>query len=197
MRIIFEFANNSLSKTPDIMEIIKNVSDIISLLISLCTLFGLVVGLGYVHSLRKKKQEGLFNFCSQIKVRLFRIYTTLSDNPGLINNMYRPEIRDTYEKSSPTGEKVSQFKLIVNETEEFLKSTSDQIPAYKGWNNDIGVVIECLINIEIYDICNPDGGFVPDGFCDRSEYCRRIIHAMKHIIKKIDKIQRKIEKQIN
>ena len=187
---------DSVSIIDGILDIVSKSNDIVSLLINIFSLLGIILGLSYIYALKNKRHNATFNYWSQIKVRLYRIYSSLQSRPDLINNLYAPCIREKYEQGNPPADAVKSFLEVLNETEVFLQKTSDQMPAYRGWNEDINVVIQLINDAKLYDITLEDRMFVSSDFPKRNDYCSNVCDKIKTIIAGIDKEQSRIEKHI-
>lgn len=164
--------------------------------VRIVTFIGIVIGIGYIHSLKIKRGEAVFGFWSKLKIRLKKISTALRNDNGLINNLYDSKRRLQYEAATPAAVTVQEFRNNVAETVSFLRDAEDQMPAYTGWTEDLNVIIEFASNIEVYEIMNPKGSFVPELFPDRTKYCADICTALDRMVNGIDAEQREIEKQI-
>lgn len=164
--------------------------------IRIVTLIGLLAGISYVHSLRQKREEAVFGFWSKLKIRLKNIDDALRQENGLIDNMYPEERRLQSESASPGTSAVEEFKTIVGETEAFLRDAEDQMPAYRGWTEDLDVFLAFVSDTKAYEITDPQDGFVSDSFPDRDEYCAKVCKALDRMTGKIDARQKETEKKL-
>ena len=198
MKVVLEIVNETAkSSQVDFMNVIANAQSVISLATSILTLIGLLWGTGYIHTLRNKQESVLFGFWSQLRVKLEKIGAFLENDNGLINNIYEPDKRETFEGSvPPKSDQVVRFKKMIDDLDTFLQSSKDQLPAYKGWNTQLNVIIEFITNMNLYDLTDSEESFVVKDFPEREAYCKTVVTAIKKMCSEIKKKQNKIENRI-
>ena len=145
--------------TVDWTSILDNTGTLVGIIISIVTGVSIIRGIRYLKTLKEKQYLATFTFWSQINVRIIRIHNLLTENKGLLNNLYPPKARTLWEVSSPPIEIVNEFKNLVCQTLEYLESTTDQMPAYLGWSNDFSEFMSFLTEIVQYDICKDNEYF--------------------------------------
>lgn len=149
-----------------------------------------VSGIRYISILRKKRLSATFSFWIQLRVRIEELRRTLSNDNSIINGLYSHEVRTAWNNrgSLANDEDVERFYNNAQETLQFIKNVSDQIPANKEWLSAYMNFIDFLIDISQYDIRNYSADFKftnSETLEHRQEYCTKICNIMDTILKEI------------
>lgn len=192
--------DETIKSENDIYLFIESSEKVIGILLSIVTGVSIILGCLYIKSIKEKANSATFTFWSHLKVKIIKINNLLKAEPGLINNMYPPETRMSWEDVPISNEKVKDFSKLINETLKYLEETPDQMPAYRGWSNDLYVFLEFLTNAIQYDIADSEtkfsNCFSEATLTDRNAYVKKISHSMDKLINGINKRQEKIEKKL-
>ena len=117
-------------------------------------------GIGYLETLKEKKAAATFSFWSQLTVRLCELKTALYYDIRILNGLYSENIRKLWANTSGAPSNiVNKFYQDAHETLLFIKSASDQMPAYKNWMEDYKELIAFLVDVIQYDIRDLGRGF--------------------------------------
>lgn len=168
--------------------------------INIITGVSIIKGIGYLKGLKEKTNSATFNFWSQLRARLGEILSWLEDDYSLLDNMYEPVARNAWQSElASREERVKDFKKIVEETINYIKSTPDQMPAYKGWTNDYIFLIAFLNDVIKYDVTNANRYFKYRGQIskpERDNICKNICVVLERLCIGITDKQIRIENQI-
>lgn len=179
---------------------IASFKDITSILLNIITGVSIIKGIGYLKGLKEKTNSATFNFWSQLRARIKELLSWLREDYNLLANMYEGVARDAWESElGPKQERIKQFKQLVEETLKFIKSTPDQMPAYKGWTNDYNFVVSFLNDVVQYDILNANEYFKYKGQISKTERdrnCQEICDVMERLCNSITDKQIEIENKI-
>lgn len=182
------------------MHTIEYMEKVVSISLNIVTGVGIIIGLGYLKTLKDKTYIATFSFWTQFYNRVYELLKWLEDDNNIINNLYSPEAKKTWENClAETSDKTNEFKDKVKEILIFLKQTPDQMPAYIGWTSDYNYLMVFFYDIIKYDICNPDDCFkfcVPTEINLKNDYCKKIIKVMTNMCNGIKKRQEIVEKRI-
>ena len=184
---------------PSTASALDIVEQCVSMGVSIFTGVIAIIGLGYIKPLKDKTRAATFTFWSQLSVRLTVIRKWIEQDNGLLDNMYSGNAKIEWSVLAPSTERITQFKEIVQSTLDYIKETSDQMPAYKGWSKDYAEIINYLSDMVIYDIANNSEYFkfvTPVSENARTQYCSEICDTISKICTHIEAKQKKIEKKI-
>ncbi len=194
---------NETEKETSISTVISFVLDSLSTVagtfLSIVTGVGILFGMSYLKSLKEKKLAASFSFWSQIKLKIVRLQNYLLWNKEIINNLYSTESRLYWEEKEVAMEQLQEFKKLASEVLGYLDKTPDQMPAYKGWSNDMINFIDFLSKIVQYDICKSDDIFLNKKIVEKEErdlYYADICKTMKNLIDGIQKGQTDLENKL-
>ena len=116
-----------------LVDNISNLKDLSYIFLNLGLGVGAFKGLCYLKTYKEKRATATFTFWVQLRVRMIEIKSWLESDYSLINCLYDKNIRSTWESESGTeDDRIDLFKKLVQETLDFIKSASDQMPAYLG-----------------------------------------------------------------
>lgn len=113
--------------------------------------------------------------------------------------MYSVDVCQYWDVLAPHEERVQEFKNVIVRALSFLKSSSDQMPAYKGWSNDYDMLIKYLNDMVIYDICNNNHYFKfnnSETHDDREKLAEEICSLLTKMSSGIKEKQNDMEKRI-
>lgn len=179
---------------------IENLEKIINIGVNFITGVGIVIGLGYLKSLKDKTYTATFGFWSQFYNRIYELLRWLNEDNTILNNLYSPKARQKWENDlAVASDRTKEFKEKVNSILIFLANEPEQMPAYIGWATDYNKLLEFFYDIIQYDICNPNSNFKFEELVDieeKNKYCKGIIDTMEHICKGIRNRQKILEKRI-
>lgn len=170
---------------PNILEGLNDLAGIIAAIIGgICAL----KGIGYLETLKKKKAAATFSFWSQLSVRLCELKAALYYDKRILNGLYSEDIRETWVDTtgaSPTV--VNKFYQNAHETLFFIKSTPDQMPAYKNWMEDYKGLISFLVDVIQYDVRDLGSGFKftndsEEEFIYPVDYCNSICTIIDNLL---------------
>lgn len=188
------------TNTIDNIDYIDNIEKAISILLNVITGVGIIIGLGYLKSLKDKTYTAAFGFWSQFYNRIYELLRWLKADNSIISNMYSPQARRMWENDLiEVNDRTKEFKEKVQSMLEFMMQESDQMPAYIGWADDYNKLMEFFYDIIQYDICNIHDFFKfcePVNIEEKNNYCKKIIETMEHICKEIKNRQEILEKRI-
>lgn len=150
-----------------------------------------VVGIRYISVLKKKRLSAIFSFWIQLRVRIEELQRALRADNSIINGLYSNEVRTAWNNkgSLASDEVVGRFYDNAQETLQFIKNVSDQIPANEKWLNAYMEFIGFLIDMSQYDIRDylSNFKFVKSETLDhRQEYCDKICSIMDILLKEIN-----------
>ncbi len=179
---------------------IENMEKIISIGLDFITGVGVIIGLGYLRSLRDKTYNSTFGFWSKLYNRIYEPLRWLKEDNSIVNNLYSPQAKKTWENDlAEVSDRTKEFKEKAIDILKFLAHETDQMPAYIGWADDYNKLLEFFYDIVQYDICNPNECFKfweSVNIEERNRYCEGIISTMENICKGIKKRQKILEKRI-
>lgn len=174
--------------------------DISSVFFNIVTGVSIIKGIGYLKNLKEKTNSATFNFWSQLRARLWEVLSWLKDDYSLLDNMYESIARRSWQSNLASGEqRVEEFKQIVMDSLEYIKTTPDQMPAYKGWTNDYNFIVSFLNDVTKYDILNQYKYFKYKGQIsktDRDKNCQDICDTIERLCNGITNKQIEIENKI-
>ncbi len=183
-----------------LVDNIGNLKDMSYIFLNLGLGVGAFRGLSYLKSYKEKRDAATFTFWLQLRVRMMEIKSWLESEYSLVNCLYDQDIRSTWEgESGSDNKRIEIFKKLVQETLEFIKSSSDQIPAYIGWTDDYNKFIAFLTDVILFDISNGDNYFKFVGSCsiiERNKYIEEICTTIDRICNKIVLKQQDIENDL-
>lgn len=179
---------------------IDNLEKIINIGLNFITGVGIIIGLGYLKSLRDKTYNATFGFWAQFYNRIYELLRWLKEDNSVINNLYSPQARKPWENDlAEVSDRTKEFKEKVNDILDFLMHEADQMPAYVGWASDYNKLLEFFYDIVQYDICNTNKCFKfwkPVDIEERNKYCEEVINTMENVCIGIKKRQKILEKRI-
>lgn len=179
------------------LETWKNISGIF---LSTVTGVSIIKGVGYLKDFKEKTNAATFTFWTQLRMKLFVLMKWLEEDNSLVNNLYSPSSKDTWESDlSQSSNRIQEFQDKVKNLIHYIETTSDQMPAYNGWIADYNFIFHFLSDIIQYDICNAQEFFKYNderSIQHRTEYCNKVCKAMKRMCEGIETRQQKVEKEI-
>lgn len=188
---------NILKCTVESLDIFKDGA---SIFLSVVTGVNIIRGFNYLKDLKKKTDTATFTFLAQLRIRLVELAQWIENEKGVLGNFYTPDTRDTWESYLPPEDtRVEEFKTKVEDTITYIKSTPDQMPAYKGWTTDYNNLINFLNDVVQYDICDPQKYFKFTAMEQESqmeEYCEEIRKSINNLCSGIEKKQKEIEAKL-
>lgn len=177
-------------------KLITHASDINDLTQALFSLIGgifAISGIRYLHTLRKKKAEVTFGFWSQLLIRLSQLKMNLEQDNAIINNLFSDGCKKNWtSEGAPTStDRIKDFQEMAKDTLAFLKTSSDQLPAYPGWTKDYLEIIQFLNEVLFYDISDSRNYFKYNegGIASRKAVCEGICNKINKMINGIEKNQ--------
>lgn len=152
-----------------------------------------VSGIRYISALKKKRLSATFSFWIQLRVRIEELRQALCADNSIINGLYSNDVRTHWNNkgSLASDEVVDRFYNNAQETLQFIKNVSDQIPANEKWLNAYTEFISFLIDVSQYDIRNYTSSFKfinTETLEHRQKYCKKICDIMDILL---DEIKRK------
>jgi hypothetical protein len=173
------FSSTLLSRASDINDLTQAFFSIIGGIFA-------ISGICYLHTLNKKKAEVTFGFWSQLLIRLTQLKLYLENDNAIINNLFSADCTKSWTtEGAPTSSKrIKEFQALAKDTILFLKSSSDQLPAYRGWTDDYVGIIEFLDEILFFDISEPKNYFKYDNvnITVRKDECDKICKKIDNMI---------------
>lgn len=198
--MLCELCMKSLNILECAIENLDKFKDIASIFLSVVTGVNIIRGFNYLKDLRKKTDAATFTFLAQLRVRLIEISQWLENEKGILGNFYTPDAKDAWESYlSPTDIRVKEFKRKVEDALIYIKSTPDQMPAYRGWTIDYNKLINFLNDVIQYDICDSEKYFkftAMERESHMEEYCNDICKSIDRICKGIETKQEEIETKL-
>ena len=185
------------SALPSLLEGGNNLAGIIAAIIGgFCAL----KGIGYLESLREKKASATFSFEAQLYAHLYELRFMLGQDEQLLTGLYSDIARKEWKnKSAASDESLKQFYTCAENTFNFIKAASDQMPVYKNWVTDYTELIQFLVDVLHYDIRNIKGNFKYHETCDmetRTKYWNSICTLLDTLLTKIRNDQMEIANEI-
>ncbi len=149
-----------------------------------------VSGIRYISVLKKKRLSVTFSFWIQLRVRIEELRRALYADNSIINGLYSNEVRTQWNArgSSASDEVVKRFYDNAQETLQFIKNVSDQIPANEKWLKAYIEFISFLIDVSQYDIRNFSSNFKftnSETLDHRQNYCKEICGFMDILLMRI------------
>lgn len=149
-----------------------------------------VSGIRFISALKKKRLSATFSFWIQLRVRIEELQRALYADNSIINGLYSNEVRTQWNNrgSFASDEVVERFYNNAQETLQFIKNVSDQIPANEKWLGAYSEFISFLIDISQYDIRNYSSNFKftsSETLDHRKEYCKKICDNMDILLLEI------------
>lgn len=175
------------------------IGEYVEIVVNLITGVVLISGIRYLKPLKEKTVSSTFNFWAQLKIYLSQIVLYIDSDVGVLDNLYSEESRKDWDILSPADLRVKEFKNIVESTIHFLKSSPDQMPAYKGWSDDYSELIQFLNDIIVFDICDKSQYFKfseKKSVKERNEFGENICRLINKVCEGIVKKQNKVETDI-
>lgn len=183
-----------------LVDNIGNLKDISYIILNLALGVGAFKGLGYLKTYREKRNAATFTFWVQLRVRMMEIKSWLATDYSLIDYLYDEKIRGTWESESTADiQRIICFKKIVEESIQFIKTSSDQIPAYVGWTDDYNKFIAFLNDLIQFDISDGDNYFKYEeesNISDRNQYVIDICEIIDRMCQEIVIKQKSIENEL-
>lgn len=127
------------------------------------------------------------------------IKSWLATDYSLIDYLYDGKIRGTWESESTSDiQRIICFKKLVEESIQFIKTSSDQIPAYVGWTDDYNKFISFLNDLIQFDISDGDNyfKFEEGNINERNRYVKDICNIIDRMCKEIVVKQKSIENEL-
>lgn len=178
----------------------ETIKDCTQVFVNIVTGMSIIKGFNYLKSLKDKTNSATFTFWSQFRIRIHELKNWLEADETLINNLYDPKIRATWEGELSQGEeRVEKYKEKIKQTISYIENTPDQMPAYEGWTSDYNKIIVFLYDMIQYDICNSESYFKfvsAQTINDRKQYCKDICNTMTRMCEKIEQRQAKVEQYL-
>lgn len=157
-------------------------------------------GIGYLESLREKKAGATFSFEAQLYAYLYELRFMLGEDERLLTGLYSEAAKNEWDNTSAApAENLDQFYTCAKSTLDFIKSASDQMPAYKSWVADYTNLIQFLVDILHYDIRDIKKNFKYHEMCsmeERSIYWKSICSLLDTLLVGIKADQTEIAKKI-
>lgn len=183
-----------------LVDNIGNLKDMSYVFLNLGLGVGAFRGLKYLKTYKEKRDTATFTFWVQLRVRMMEIKSWLESEGSLVNCLYDKNIRSTWEgESGSDNKRIEIFMKLVQETLEFIKSSSDQMPAYSGWTDDYNKFIAFLTDVILFDISNGDNYFKFEEDCsinERNKYIEDICATIERMCKEIVLKQQDIENEL-
>ncbi len=154
------------TQAPGFLENGYNLTGIIAAIIGgMCAL----KGIGYLETLRQRKAIATFSFEAQLYAYLYELNLVLCSSEHLLTNLYSETAQNGWgDKRSAPGTELAQFYNCAKETLVFIKSATDQMPAYESWGKDYRDLIQFLVELQYFDIRNTESSFKFEKKCDMS-----------------------------
>lgn len=190
------FLSYFMSATNSTTISLADFKDVTIICLNIITGVGLIRGFFYLKSLKEKRYAATFTFWIHLRIRLKELLSWLENENGLICNLYDSKIVAEWESFlPPEKERIVEFKMKVEETIQYIKSTPDQMPAYKGWTADYNVLIDFLNDVIQYDICNSKKyfKFKKGTMSDMKTYCDSVCNSIRKLCNNIEEKQNDIE----
>lgn len=188
---------NFFANLPDIIKYESTLVDIATKIIGcVCAL----KGIGYLNALRQKKAIATFSFSAQLYVRLYELNIFLSANEQLLTNLYSENAQSEWgdKRGAPENE-LTQFYECAEETLNFIKISSDQMPSYKDWEEDYMNLIQFLVDIIFFDIRDGKNRFKYTENCsidDRTHYWQNKCDLLQKLLSGIKEEKKKKAREI-
>lgn len=184
----------------EIIDSFLNFTNIlVDIFLSVVTGVTMIIGLRYLKSLKEKKLAASFSFWSQLKLKIIRLNNYLFWNKEIVNNLYSIETRIQWEEKEIPIKQLEEFKQLSIDILSYLDKTSDQMPAYNGWTEDMKNFIDFLAKIIQYDICNGNSMFMETRVVDkeiRDEYYAGVCKTLTNLIDGIQRGQQELEEKL-
>lgn len=182
-------------------DILNAIESVVNILAALLGGFCAVKGIRYISALKKKRLAATFSFWVQLWIRIEELQQILAANFSVINGMYSSDVRWDW---NPTGtssndEAVAHFYECAQETLEFLKNVSDQIPASNSWLEKYMDFVKFLIDVTQYDIRDYNTNFKFFGtetLTDRNQYVQNALTTMNTLLDTIKKQQKEVASRL-
>lgn len=157
-------------------------------------------GIGYLDSLREKKASATFSFEAQLYAHLYELRLMLGQDEKLLTGLYSETSRNEWkDKSAASDTNLMQFYTCAENTFNFIKAASDQMPVYKNWVTDYTKLIQFLVDVLHYDIRNMKENFKYREMCSmdaRTDYWKSICTLLDTLLTEIRNDQSKIADEI-
>ena len=117
--------------------ILDVIGTVINILAAILGGFCAVKGLRYLEVLRKKRTSAAFSFWIQLRVRIEELRSALVSDNSIVNGLYSDKTRTEWSNTGICASDivVERFYGDAQETLQFVKNVSDQIPINKEWLN--------------------------------------------------------------
>ncbi len=176
----FEEIISKIDNLTDIVttnSFLENIEIISNIAVDFVVVLGGVLGFLYLKKLKEKQVNAVFNYLTQLQVRLKKLYTIYVTYEDSIMEHFIPQTKRREEvdgKSSFIDQIVTEFAKNALETLNFLSKSQEQMPASKDWTSKYEILIEFLVDAEHLSIET----FYK--WIDDDEKKRRQIYAKKH-----------------
>lgn len=147
-------------------------------------------GVQFLTILKKKRITAMFSFWIQLRVRVEELKNALISDNSILNGLYSADVRLNWGNTSigASDEAVKRFYDNVQESLQFIKNTSDQIPVNKKWLQSYIKLVDFLLDVTRYDIRDLNSYFMFSGsetINDRNKYCEGVCNNMSNLLKDI------------
>lgn len=132
-------------------EVLIYTSTFSDIIVNFIVIIGGVLGLSYIKRMREKQSDATFSYLMRLNIRLkyFKIiFEKYRDN---IMGRFYPETyrrEPSVERMNLVEETIQDLSQQAKETLDFLRNEDNQLPAKKGWVENINQFIELLIICE-------------------------------------------------
>jgi len=181
-------------------NIIEITDKILGIIISLVSIFGVIVGVSmaysYISKIKEKKYEAIFNFYSRLHMYLLEIKSKLGspDKTVLLRKYEQKCLEKITNITIPDEKETKSFIKFVNDFITFIKDTDNQIPLSSVILKNYNDLKKYLMSSTLLGKDTPYSEY-KENYYVKNEH-ERILSKINMLIEKIESKQYKIVAKI-
>lgn len=147
-------AGSSMELNSSLNDILSNTNDFLQIIVNIAVILGGILGFSYIKKLRENQIDSTFTYLTRLNIRLKYFQNLLSDYKDEIMDCFLPEgfrREISADRVFLVNHAITDLAKNANETLNFLKEESNQMPAQQGWIDCFNVFVEFLIDCEKID----------------------------------------------
>lgn len=188
----------STCDTATVSKVISDANNISEIIVNIVVVIGGIWGLAYVGKLREKQRDATFSYLTRLSVHLQYFYEILNNYRDEIMDRFLPQglRREIGANRAPIVEgAIKHMAENAKETLNFLMNQDNQMPAQKGWAENLNIFVKFLIDIEQMGE-KEYYKWINDNQQQINEYYDNNKNNIKQMLKMIYERQYKLEKKI-
>lgn len=148
---LFQIAEGEAIPVIDWGDILIYTSTFSDIIVNVIVIIGGILGLSYIKRMREKQSDATFSYLMRLNIRLkyFKIiFEKYRDD--IMGRFYPENFRrePSVERMNLVDETIQNLSQQAEETLNFLRNEDNQLPAKKGWIENINQFIDLLISCE-------------------------------------------------